>query len=271
MTIEGTVRTGQAGTDGRGASPETIGGARRRSRAAHAEQSPVNPLVPDRSRIGALLTVSPWTRGLTAAQLDRVLAETTLQTVAAGGYVCRWGEPVTHWIGVADGLVKLSLVSAQGRETSFIGASRGGWFSEGSLLSEAPRRYDGVAVRDSTIACIPRATFHWLLDSSLVFNRAVLVQLSERLFQTLDLVASDRLFEPDARVAYGLAALYHPRLNPMAEKTLAISQEEIGRLVGLSRQRVNHALKTLELRGLLRTGSSGVTVPDPERLTQFLR
>ena len=116
---------------------------------------------------------------------------------------------------------------------------------------------------------MPRTTFHWLLDNSLVFNRAIIAQLSERLFQALDLIASDRLLEPDARVAYGIAALYHPRLNPMVETTLAISQAEIGHLVGLSRQRVNHALKVLESHGLLRTGGFGVTVPDPQRLMRF--
>jgi hypothetical protein len=40
-----------------------------------------------------------------------------------------------------------------------------GWFGEGSLLKSEPRRYDGIALRDSSIAFMPRNTFALLLDS----------------------------------------------------------------------------------------------------------
>ena len=44
--------------------------------------------------------------------------------------------------------------------------------------------------------------------------------------------------------------------------SLPVSQEELGQLVGLSRQRVNQALKVLEQAGLLRIDYGGVTVLD---------
>ncbi len=216
-----------------------------------------------------MLRAAPWAGALPAELRARVEAETVVRPCAAGGLVCRKGEPVEHWIGVVDGLVKMANVSADGKPTSFTGIPAGGWFGEGSLLKDEPRRYDIVALRTSQIAYMPRATFMTLLDTSVAFNRFLLVQLNERLGQFIAMVEHDRLLGPDARLARGLAALFNPHLYPGIGPTLPISQEEIGQLVGLSRQRVNQALKRLEGAGMLRVEYGGVTVTDLAGLRRF--
>ncbi len=158
-------------------------------------------------------------------------ADTTVRACPAGGHVCRKGETVDHWIGVVDGLVKMANVSADGKPTSFTGIGAGGWFGEGSLLKDEPRRYDIVALRDTTVATMPRATFMALLDESVPFNRHLIVQLNERLGQFIAMVEHDRLLGPDARLARSLAALFNPVLYPGNGPTLPISQEEMGQLV----------------------------------------
>jgi CRP/FNR family cyclic AMP-dependent transcriptional regulator len=183
--------------------------------------------------------------------------------------VCRRGEPVEHWMGVVDGLVKMVNVSADGKETTFTGGTTGGWFGEGSLLKQEMRRYNVVALRDSRIAFMPRTTFLYLLDNNIAFNRFLLTQLNERLGQFIGLVEYDRLLPPDARVARCLASLFNPHLSPGIGPVLNISQEEISHLAGLSRQRVNHSLKLLEMAGLVRTEYGGITILDLEGLKQF--
>ena len=49
----------------------------------------------------------------------------------------------------------------------------------------------------------------------------------------------------------------------------AISQEELAHLVGLSRGRVNTALKRLHHAGLVRVSYRGVTIVDLEALKRF--
>ncbi len=197
------------------------------------------------------------------------MAETSVRDCPAGGLVCRRGERVEHWIGIIEGLVKMANVSAEGKSMSFTGIGTGGWFGEGSLLKDEPRRYDIVALRDSKVAYMPRATFMALLDESVAFNRFLLIQLNERLGQFIGLVEHDRLLGPDARLARGLASLFNPHLYPGSRSTLPISQEELGQLVGLSRQRVNQALHFLEQKGLLRVEYAGVTVLDLQGLRDF--
>ena len=75
-------------------------------------------------------------------------------------------RPVEAWIGVVDGLVKMTTASRPTASRSrFAGMPTGGWFGEGSLLKDEPRRYDIVALRRSRIAYMPRATFMRLLDT----------------------------------------------------------------------------------------------------------
>jgi len=191
------------------------------------------------------------------------------QTYAAGAMVCRKGEPVDAWIGVLEGLVKINAVSAEGKAVTFTGVSAGGWLGEGSLLKTEPRRYDVVALRDSRIARMPRSTFEWLLDSSIGFNRFLLRQINERLGQFIALVEHARLLDPDARVARCIAELFNPILYPGIGPRLAISQEEIGYLTGVSRQRANQALRKLEEEGLLAVEYGGIRVLDLERLRGY--
>ena len=145
----------------------------------------------------------------------------------------------------------------------------GGWFGEGSLLRTEPRRYDAVALRETRVALMPRATFDRLLGSSLAFNRFLLEQLNERLAQFIAMLEYERLLDPDARVARCLAWLFNPFLYPGIGPRLQISQEEIGFLSGASRQRVNQALQALEKQGLLRVEYGAVTVLDVEGLRRY--
>jgi CRP/FNR family cyclic AMP-dependent transcriptional regulator len=219
--------------------------------------------------LAEFVAAAHWAPGLEPSLRQRAIVETVVRPALAGSLVCRKGEAVEHWIGVIEGLVKMANVSVDGKPTSFTGIPAGGWFGEGSLLKDEPRRYDIVALRDSTIAYMPRTTFMALLDGSVAFNRFLLVQLNERLGQFIAMVEHDRLLGPDARLARGLAALFNPHLYPGIGPTLPISQEELGQLVGLSRQRVNQALQRLEQAGLLRIAYGAVTVLDLEGLRSF--
>lgn len=215
------------------------------------------------------LSTCRWTQTLSAEELARVAGEIVEKRVAAGGYVCRKGEAVASWIGVIDGLVKMSNLSTEGKLTTLTGVPTGGWFGEGSLLKDEPRRYDIMALRESRVAFMPRATFTRLLDTNLAFNRFLLVQLNERLGMFIALIENERLLEPDARVARSLGALFNPVLYPGIGRQILISQEEIGFLAGVSRQRVNQALQVLEKAGLLRVDYGGVTVIDLQGLQRF--
>jgi CRP-like cAMP-binding protein len=217
-----------------------------------------------------ILQATPWGKTLGDDVLRSIVPEIIERRFPAGGFVCRKGEPVEAWVGVIDGLLKMSSVSPEGKPISFTGVPTGGWFGEGSLLKHPePRLYDVVALRESRVAYMPRGVFMRLLDNSIAFNRLLLKQLNERLGQFIGIVENDRMLEPDARVARAVAQLYNPILYPGTATQLQLSQEEIGLLSGVSRQRANQALQVLERAGLLKVEYGGVRVLDVEGLKRF--
>lgn len=209
-----------------------------------------------------MLRGSLWARTLNPEELAQVLREAYERRVSVGGYAIRCGEPADCWIGVIDGLVKMSVSQADGRHSTFTGVTAGGWAGEGSLLKAGCWRYDGVAVRNTRLACVPRHTFERLVSTNLAFNRFLLSHLNARLSLFVGLVEYDRLLGPDARVARCLASLFDPDLYPSAGSFVRLSQEEIGLLSAVSRQRTNESLHRLEREGLLRVDFGGVTVLD---------
>lgn len=210
--------------------------------------------------LSEMLLASSWARELTAEQFQQVNEGIVVRTIPTGGYVCMKGEPVEHWMGVVDGLVKMASIWSTGKITSFTGLSAGGWLGEGSLLKNEPRKYDVVALRESRVAYMNRSTFQWLYDNSIHFNRFLIIQLNERLGQFIGMMEHERLLDPDARLARCLASLFNPVLYPESNLELKISQEEIGLLAGISRQRVNQALRKLEEAGLLRIDYGSITI-----------
>jgi CRP/FNR family transcriptional regulator, cyclic AMP receptor protein len=204
----------------------------------------------------------PWWALLDEAQRERVAADMQVAVAEPGEMMCRIGRPATLWFGVVEGLLKMSNDSAMGAPLTFTGVPSGAWFGEGTLLKRESYRYNIEVLRKSVVAGLPIATFEWLLERSIPFNRYLMNQLNERLSQFIGAREIDRLTDPDTKVARSLGALFHPVLYPGVGEVLRITQQELGYLVGLSRQRVNEALTRLQANGWIRVEYGGVRVLD---------
>ena len=211
----------------------------------------------------------PWLSLLLPDEREKAMSELRVGDASAGDYVCRVGRPVTYWFGVVEGLLKMSSDNDQGMTMTYTGVPPGGWFGEGTALKREPYRYNIQALRKSVVAGLPVDTFHWLLDHSIGFNRFVMNQLNERLGQFIAAREIDRLNNPDVRVARSLASLFNPVLYPGVGEILRITQQELAYLVGLSRQRVNEALRTLQTAGVIRIEYGGLRVLNLDGLRAF--
>jgi CRP-like cAMP-binding protein len=169
---------------------------------------------------------------------------------------------VTYWFGVVEGLLKMSSDTEDGHTMTFTGVPPGGWFGEGTAMKREVYRYNIQALRVSLVAGLHVDTFHWLLDHSIGFNRFVMNQLNERLGQFIAAREIDRMSNPDIRVARSLATLFNPALYPGVGEVLRITQQELAYLVGLSRQRVNESLNTLQEQRFIKIEYGGLRVLD---------
>jgi CRP-like cAMP-binding protein len=208
------------------------------------------------------LAMIPWLGLLDMTERERVLGGLQVVDANPGDFVCKIGRQANYWFGLLDGLLKMSNDSSLGLSITFTGVPPGGWFGEGTLLKREPYRYNIEPLRASLVAGLSIDTFEWLIERSIPFNRYLMNQLNERLGQFIAAREIDRLNDPDIRVARNLAALFHPVLYPGVGTLLRITQQELGYLVGLSRQRVNEALRALQDAQLIRIEYGGLRVLD---------
>ena len=216
-----------------------------------------------------LFAACTWFGALQAEHQELVLASSRAERVDAGAWIARRNAPSDYWLGVHTGLLKLAIYNESGRSCTFSGVPPGGWFGEGSVIKRELRKYDVVAIQPSLVLLVPAATFHALLAASLPFSHFVIGQLNDRMGEFIASIQNHRLLDADARVAQSLAQLFNPRLYPSTDLTLAISQEELGYLTGLSRQRVNQALQALADQDMLALAYNQIKVLDLERLRQY--
>ncbi|MCY1254235.1 Crp-like helix-turn-helix domain protein [compost metagenome] len=97
----------------------------------------------------------------------------------------------------------------------------------------------------------------------------MLEHVNERLGQLMAMVQSDRLIDPTLRVANCLLAMFNPHLYPLGKTEIPLTQEEIGYLSGITRQKVNLAVREMEALGLLYVSYSRVMVTDLPGLRRF--
>lgn len=200
-----------------------------------------------------------WAAELTEDEIERASRGLIERKYSKGSYICHKGDRLDHWTGVLSGLVKISSIARNGKAMTFAGAADGGWFGEGSVLKDEPRKYDLVAIRDTRLAMMQRSTFMWLYENSTGFNRFLVRQLNERMGQFIATIEYDRILGPKARVARNLSWFFNKVLYPNAGPAIEISQEELGLLVGVSRQVVNRSLQELEEEGLVKLEHRRIT------------
>ena len=216
-----------------------------------------------------LVRAAIWAAELADDEIERASRGISEKTFSKGSYVCHRGDRLDYWTGVITGLVKISAISRDGKAMTFAGAGPGGWFGEGSVLKDEPRKYDLVAIRTTRLAMLNKATFFWLYENSAAFNRFLVRQLNERMGQFIATIEYDRILDPKARVARNLSWFFNPVLYPDMRSHIEITQEELALLAGVSRQVVNKSLQALEQEGLLRVEHGRIDVLDATRLGEY--
>lgn len=207
-----------------------------------------------------------WALLLEPHLLQDLIRESQVRRIPKGGVICRNGSEVKFWKGVIYGLIKISLVSSDGKITTLTGIPTGSWFGESEILRSETWGFDGIALRETQLVLIPKASFLRLIDLSPIFNRYIIKLLSERLAQYALIIKAERLENINTRVAQSLALLYNPILYPDANQKLELTQQEIGYLCGVPRQRINAVLNALQLQGLLEVRYGSVYITDAEKL-----
>jgi len=212
------------------------------------------------------ITSQPWFASLPLELQEQVRTGVYATEGAKGEVMLPAGTTVQGWHAVLSGLVMLrSPTAAKQRASAFIGITDGEWFGEGSAMKPEPRKYDVVALRSTQMLCLPLDLFATLRETSLAFNQFLVQHLNLRLGQAMTIIEAGRMRSPEHRVA-----LYLSRIFWRSTRRLNLTQEELGQLVGLSRQTVNRVLHSLEANGIVSLDFGRVAIVDDEALSAHL-
>jgi CRP-like cAMP-binding protein len=212
-----------------------------------------------------LLGENPLFAGLDREIIVRLAQYAASKRVKRGATIFRKGDLGTNMFAVCEGVVKINVPSADGKDAVFTLFGKGDIFGEIGLLDGAPRTATATAIRDCELLAIERRDFMPLLRSQPELAQRIIEVLCSRLRRTSQQVEDIVLLDVPARLAKILVNLAQPG-GRAASRSIGITQRELGQLIGTSRESTNKQLREWHRRKWIRLERGKVVVVEPEAL-----
>ena len=211
---------------------------------------------------------------LSGADLDRLVEITSVRQLRAKQTLFHQGENAVSLYGVMNGRLKASAAGADGKEVVFALMDPGEVIGEIALLDSEPRSATVVAMEKSELLCLDRRDFLPFLEK----HPAVAIELAGVLasrLRKLSEVMEDTLFLTlPSRLAKKILTLAHTYGRPTDDGVvieLKLPQQELGELVGTSRESINKQLRAWVEEGLVRVDRGYITVVQRDGLEHLAR
>jgi CRP-like cAMP-binding protein len=197
--------------------------------------------------------------------LDQLSSYVVTKTVKRGKTIFAKGDPGTSLFGVCVGTVKIS-VSSQARDVVFSIIHEGEIFGEIALLDGRPRTADATAITDCTLIMIHRRDFvPWVRSQPDVALKLIEV-LCSRLRHSSEQVEDLMFLDLPGRLAKTLLRLTEGTKSSLHGHRVAITQRELGHMIGMSRESTNKQLRYWEARKWVQLDRGGIVVLAPQEL-----
>ncbi len=220
------------------------------------------------------LLTSPFFQHMRDEELDEIIAFATERRIPKGTVIFTKGDAGTSMMAVLVGRVRVSAVSAEGREVTLNVIGPGEIFGEIALLDGKPRSADCTTLEDSTLMVVERRHFlPFLLKNEGLVDRLLGV-LCDRLRRTSMALEEIALFDLQARLARLLVKLsedYGRKLpnDGGVRIDLKLSQRDLATLVASSRETVNKQLRGWREQGVVEQTAGYLVVKNSAALTRL--
>jgi CRP/FNR family cyclic AMP-dependent transcriptional regulator len=211
-------------------------------------------------------------RGLSEATLDAIAALAVKRSYYKNSVIFSQGDEGDALFGVVSGRVRISASAPGGREVFLNIMEPGDTFGEIAVMDGLPRTANAVALDTSTLVVIQRADFLPFLEREPQLASHLLKLMCERLRWTSELVEESAFMDGPARLAKRLLILasLHGRAARVGELELRISQAELARFLGISRQIVNQHLSDWRRLGWLELGRTQIVIRNADALRTLI-
>lgn len=196
-------------------------------------------------------------------QLCRYAKHTTLKR---GATIFSRGDPGNSLIAVISGTVKISVSSAEGRSAILNLIGPGEIFGEVAVLDGQARTADATANTNCEIFVIDRREFLPFVRSHPALAMKFIELLCTRLRWTSDQVEQVILQDLPGRLASALIRLTEKHQLVSGDRTIAVTQQEISEMVGMTRESINKQLRAWAARNWVRLEHGAIVVLNAEML-----
>jgi CRP-like cAMP-binding protein len=203
---------------------------------------------------------------LDPAAFDQLCRYAKHMTLKRGANIFSKGDPGSSLVAVISGTVKISVSSAGGRSAilNLIGA--GETFGEIAVLDGQHRTADATAHTDCELFVIDRREFLPFVRSHPALAMKFIELLCTRIRWTSDQVEQVILQNLPGRLASALIRLTEKhKLTPQG-RSIAVTQQEISEMVGMTRESINKQLRVWAARKWVRVEHGAIVVLQAEQL-----
>jgi CRP/FNR family cyclic AMP-dependent transcriptional regulator len=217
----------------------------------------------------SVLRKHPYFADLEPDAFEQLCRYAKHSTLKRGTPIFAKGDPPTSLFALISGTVKISISSPDGRNAILNLIGPGEIFGEMALLSNWVRSADATANTNCEMFTIDRREFVPFVRSQPTLAMKFIELLCERLRRTSDQVEQVILQDLAGRLASALLRLTEPKL-PQGERTIAITQQEISEMVGMTRESINKQLRAWATRGWVRLEHGAIVVLKAEPLQTLI-
>lgn len=220
-----------------------------------------------------MLAKTPLFAAIPAALLDELAAKAKTVSVDPRETLFSKGDPGDRLYLVASGLIRIGVLSAEGREVTYGMIQPGELFGEIAVLDGGVRSADASAMEASELLAIERKDVHAFLQRHPIQALHLLKVLCDRVRRADDLLEDVVFLSLPSRLAKHLLVLdstMGTRERPQGPATIRLSQQEVADHLGISRESVNKVLSKWEQAGIVTLGRGQITLNKTSALVDYV-
>jgi CRP/FNR family cyclic AMP-dependent transcriptional regulator len=217
----------------------------------------------------SVLRKHPIFSDLDSEALDQLCRYAKHTVLKRGATIFSKDDPGNSLYAVILGTVKISISSPDGRNAILNLVGPGELFGEMSVLDGQDRSADATANTNCEIYVIDRRDFLPFVRSQPALSMKFIELLCGRLRWTTDQVEQVILQDLPGRLASALLGLVEKRKLEPASHTIAITQQEISEMVGMTRESINKQLRAWSARSWVRLEHGAIVVLDAVSLREL--
>ncbi len=219
----------------------------------------------------SLLQSVPIFSELSPSDLNKIAERMIRRAYTKGQMILLEDDLGQTFFVIAEGSVKITRLSDDGREVILAMLGESDFFGEMSLLDGAGRSANVVALEASEVLTLARNDFLDILQQYPKISISLLEELTQRIRKSDQQIESLSLSDVEQRIGITLIRLAE-ELGTIKQGSVKIKnlpyQQDIANMAGTSRETVSRTFKLLEEKGLVTREGRKLTIYNFNQFTK---